>query len=512
MIKRLPRFAELRLQSICAEVGALCQEVDEDESGWDFLIEFEHETHPGPADTHPAKKKAFVQVKSAERHRLTDRVTLSNALRAAQSRQPWFIVLMVRSETEGEAVKVYATHVWEQLIHDTLKAVRLAENQQIPLNKRDIVINFDERTPDGNLVTWMSATIDAIGADYEQKKKEIYEGVGYESGYGVGNLSIEASSTDEISRNFLGLGEGLTVKQFSFTPARFGLQAVTPQIDVSAGKIHISPTSVADCEVRFRSMDAAEPVIAPGKVYTTGFPGKPVEEQAFRFSGDFFEMIWVPKGRSSFETNLKPGLKASLQAIEDFATISSWTRGAPVDVQVWIDGKRATGGTFNLEGDIPPLEWADMGQTIKLLRFVAGPRKQREILVSLEDLVRAQGLRRFGKVLGNAPFFAEFDVNPDMPEKITSFLYYCDVCVADWTFFALVQRPVLNDLSADGRRRISAGPPKFLEEYVFASPGEQERTTIKIDYDRHLTEFEARESPLGFGNLWEYIAANKNAG
>lgn len=50
MIKRLPRYAELKLQSLCAEAGALCHGVDEDESGWDCLIEFPEKDFPGPAD------------------------------------------------------------------------------------------------------------------------------------------------------------------------------------------------------------------------------------------------------------------------------------------------------------------------------------------------------------------------------------------------------------------------------------------------------------------------------
>ena len=60
MIKRLPRYAETELQRLCAKAGALCHAVDEDESGWDRLIEFPEKEFPGPADTRPPRAVAYV--------------------------------------------------------------------------------------------------------------------------------------------------------------------------------------------------------------------------------------------------------------------------------------------------------------------------------------------------------------------------------------------------------------------------------------------------------------------
>src|SRR4051794_2524556 len=114
MIRRLPRYAETELQRLCAKAGALCHAVDEDESGWDRLIEFPEKDFPGPADTRPPRLVAYGQVKSVEKGSLTCRVKLSNALRAAQSPQPWFIVL-VTGETHRHPSRVFAVHVWDDL-------------------------------------------------------------------------------------------------------------------------------------------------------------------------------------------------------------------------------------------------------------------------------------------------------------------------------------------------------------------------------------------------------------
>ena len=65
-------------------MGGRCTKTDEDEGGWDFLVEFPQPPLPPPADTHPAPRTAFVQVKSTETDKLTFRVKLSNAHNAAR--------------------------------------------------------------------------------------------------------------------------------------------------------------------------------------------------------------------------------------------------------------------------------------------------------------------------------------------------------------------------------------------------------------------------------------------
>jgi hypothetical protein len=68
---------------------------------------------------------AYAQVKSVQKGPLSCRVKLSNALHAAQSPQPWFVVL-VTAATRKQPARAYAAHVWEELIRRTLEAVRRA--------------------------------------------------------------------------------------------------------------------------------------------------------------------------------------------------------------------------------------------------------------------------------------------------------------------------------------------------------------------------------------------------
>ena len=209
MICRVPQFAETKFANLCAVAGALCQPVKEDESGWDFHVEFPERPLAGPADTHPPPKTAYVQVKSARKHQLTCRVKLSNALRAARSPQPWFVVL-VTVNARSESTRNYAVHVWEPLIRRSLEAIRRAGHAKVALHKRYLTIRFDASDERGDdLVAWMHHAIEAHGPDYEQQKKSIFQSVGYEEGYGIIQVTFESTTADEVIENFLGLGAGI---------------------------------------------------------------------------------------------------------------------------------------------------------------------------------------------------------------------------------------------------------------------------------------------------------------
>ena len=64
MIERLPKWAEVAIELQCIAAGAIVHPPEDDQNGWDYLVEFPPEKHPGPPDTHPAAKSAFIQIKS----------------------------------------------------------------------------------------------------------------------------------------------------------------------------------------------------------------------------------------------------------------------------------------------------------------------------------------------------------------------------------------------------------------------------------------------------------------
>ena len=121
MVVRVPRFAELRLQTLCAEAGTLSHKVDEDERGWDFHIEFDFKPFDGPADMRPHPSSAYVQVKSARKAKSYCQIKLSNALLAAQSSQPWFIVFNHRWTERASPEGLCCAFLGSAWIRETLE-------------------------------------------------------------------------------------------------------------------------------------------------------------------------------------------------------------------------------------------------------------------------------------------------------------------------------------------------------------------------------------------------------
>jgi hypothetical protein len=96
-------------------------------------------------------------------------------------------------------------------------------------------------------------------------------------------MTIEARSEDEIQRNFLGLGDGLRVNKFTFTPSRFGISSPDPQIDASSGIVYIKPYPLGDVEIRMRSPASSRAIVLPGHVYGGGIPSVLDDRRRLRF-------------------------------------------------------------------------------------------------------------------------------------------------------------------------------------------------------------------------------------
>jgi hypothetical protein len=503
MIKRLPRFAELRLATLCAESGALCHKVEEDESGWDRLIEFPRPDAAGPADTHPPRKRAYAQVKSARNQRLSCRVKLSNALGAAQSPEPWFILLVTARAGKGP-VKIYAVHVWDGIMRRTLEAVRRAENEGRPLNRSWLTIPFDVADEkNDNLISWMQEAIDAAASDYAQAKKTIYRRAGYEEGCGIGQVTIEAASKDEILKNFLGLGSGLRMLRFTFTPSRFGIVSPEPLMDM-----HVTPERAGACEIRLRNPRRSEPIILSGAVYQVGAPVVPPGQTRFRFSAAFMEILYGLDGQAEFRAHLEPHEKTDLLTIENFARLNEWIEEGEIDIQVWLDGNRAVGQILRADKPSAQWDWAIAAGAARLLRNIAGPGMQDQIRVSLQDLGRASGLKTFYQFVETGPFRMEFKPLPGAPPQLTTVLYWFDVEIGGHVFYALVERTIMEDIMIEGKRRITAGNPRHLEAYALLNVTEAGRKMMRDDYERWLAQSEQSDSPLGLGDLRQFFGAN----
>ena len=392
MIGRLPRFAELKLQSLCAEANALSHKTEEDERGWDFLVELPAKPFDGPPDMRPSSPDVYVQVKSTRNNRLACPIKLTNALLAAQSPHPWFVVL-VRARPGGQT-KLYAVHVWEAIMRNTLKDARRAHYEKRPLNQTHLIVHFspaDEKS--GELIPWMQAEIDRVKPHYDEVKRSIYENAGFEEGRGSGVMTLHARNPQELRRNFLGLGDGLRVSSFTYTASRFGMEDPEPKIKDQDGTIHFTPSPSGEGELRFRTSATTETITLPAAIYSAP-PGVPFEEKTFRFSAPCAEIVVTPSDPTCDTAEIHLSERQNLETLENYATLKAWFQDGPIELQIWSQAGRISVGNLRSQAS-RETGWKDIAAAFKLLRTIASPADQARIKMDLEDLPSVSGLKTF---------------------------------------------------------------------------------------------------------------------
>ena len=509
-VKRLARYAETSFASLCALGGALCHESQEDENGWDYLVELPEDERSGPADTAPPGKQAFVQVKSTLNPRLSCSIKLSNALKAARSPDPWFVILMVDG---APGPKTYAIHIWARQMDEWLRAGRQASVDDVPVHRRRVTLRFSEADlHSGDLVEWMQETIAAAAPDYALAKKAIYETVGYEDGYGGGEMSFSADDAEQLFDELLGLGTGLPVNKFTFTPSRFGISDKAPLVDLSAGTVLITPNAAGECELRIRGPKSTRPISVSGKVFGLGMPWLPKEQQRVRVSAPGFEIVWSIEGQSKFTARLDSETRVPLDDVLNFSTMMAWLGTGVIDVQVWVRNRRFLGGVLEADDVRRGADWDKVREVVATLRGLQ-PNSDSTLTVSVADIGRAvPQLYRMHQFTCPSEMSLEFEPFPDQPYDFEKVLYYTTADAGELTAYALVEREVLHWGEAPkGRKRVEFGGPVVRESWLVANADEAQRKLAEGDYQYHLAQMQKTAKVLGMNDIAGFVRSSSKS-
>lgn len=509
---RLPRFAELTFARACAAVDAIAHPPDEDQNGWDFMVEFAQRSHSGPADMQPPAPRAFVQVKSKTGGGPKCKIKLSNALKAAQSREPWFIVLFVKNAKSHEPT-VYAVHVWQEMISTSLRAIREAENEGGKLNQKYLTVSFSDADclPALGLVQWMEECLSSIHPDYSQRKRSIYESVGFEAGFGTGTFSL-SDDREVIFDNLLGLGEGLAFSQFSLTRSRFGIPDREPTLRVASGIMKITPSLAGACDLRFRGEGSATSVSIPASVYSLGFPMLPADKGRLRFAARGIEFVWSPDGYSRFQFTSALQEVGSLAELENVATLLSWFQRGSVDLQVWTEKGRALWGSVDVAGDvITKNDWSRVAELIRSLRRLSGGSLDSTPVATIADIFRGGNRLYFLHQVVFAPsLMVECVPVGGLPDDLRSGLYYCMADFADWSVMAIVERPLRSiEVTKDGQMQLTFDASSVRESWILKAPVDG-LELVQSDYARILKGLqESGNDPIEFRDIEQVYLQGK---
>ncbi|WP_338692445.1 hypothetical protein V5279_40850 [Bradyrhizobium sp. 26S5] len=482
----LPDYAEAIFQLACAEVGATAQPVPRDRHGWDFLVEFPAKDDPRSADLHDPILKVWVQVKSSENDGRSCKVTLSNLKKSAASREPWFIV-SVAKDASGQA-KIYATHVWTDLIERTLKAVRKHDLQGHRLNKTLLTIAFtdeDERSV-GDLLDWMRACAEAM-SNYEEEKKRIYTSVGFDDGTAVGTISFENVNPRTLAREFLGLGDGLTASG-TITPKRFNMLDNDRKQSFKNGTLFITPTSHQNVEIRLRGRSSSRPLVISGKAFAVAiFADNPW----YRFSGGGIEVMTSEKEGGTFERSWSNVGRESLADLQGLGVLNSWLSEGYVDLQIWSDKGRVLASTISVDIDQDTRGWwklfADVTTTLVEL---AGARSDK-IELTVGDIVNTDELVLFHHMMTAPSVRILFQPLLPISKGLRAGIYYAWADFGEATAYCLVERKLhrSNPLES-GEIALDFGRPRIIESWIVTNADDRQRATMQKDYERAIRKLE----------------------
>ena len=477
------KVAEELFRQLCVESDAVCTKPETDERGWDFLVEFPDGKHVGPAESAPSSPKVFVQVKSTERNIPQFRLKLTNARHAANSPHAWFIIL-VQFERNTIAPRRYSVlHIWENEIRRILKALRVAHVRSERLNKK--YINFrltDENEVQSNhLLLRIQESVANTKGNYETRKEELFSNVGYEDGYGNISVSITAENQDELSRNVLGLGDGLKATAFQYVPQRFGVKDLQASQIHGSGVLKINPKPQGECKVHIGGIDRGREVILPASFYSAPGFGPSPRDFPIRISSELLEIYGTSRGKFSIELTLNEAKVISVELLHTFVAMMAVQGDRVFPIHFTVGGKLLTAGTLRID---PTPASEGFSRIEKVTSFIRSVCDVDDVDLSLDQLLRSFGeldlIRRCGESdLSHISISPTSEVHPW--ECVT---YYLFAPFGEWAVGVFYESKIVCAEKVDERVVLSLARPSVFHGMVLKEEVEIFKTTMEKTYER----------------------------
>jgi hypothetical protein len=505
VIKRLPQFAEHHFASLCASAGVVCNASDQDECGWDFFLQYSAKRSPKrPADMQSAGPEALVQVKSTRGAPLVARIKLSNALRAAQATQPWFVVLIV---PDAEAPRVYARHFWKAEIERTLRRVRLAEREgDTSFNRRHFDLRMEEADAHDDLVDWMRHTIESVKPSYAAEKARIVNFVGHEDGFGSMEITFEGTAEDLLNLQ-LGLKESLTISRGQYVSQRFGIEAPKPELELEGATLFIEPVG-KPARLRLQGGNPTTEITVDAKLYGAQLPGADTTLHRWRVDAGPLRIVG---GNGSYSANLTMRYeeRRRLSDAKVFLTTATWRSAGPVGLMLFVDDKRIPLGALTIDDGSAHPEWSELRGWIDALDTVAKGSLCGEPEISIIDLCEAEPfLSRFANFVSSPSIRIEYEPEgTDDPTRAAVYYAACDV--GEWSFLAVVERDTKADEMDGVRRSLTFGAPRLVDAIVRRGCWRDYRDEIEGAYRAQVQRLGKPETLWELGELEAFI---KNPG
>lgn len=344
------QHAERLFAVACAEHGATCNPSIEDDKGWDWFVEFPSKRSPHmSADMHEPPTKALVQIKSTAGKPFS-KMKLTNALRFAKDPVPCFVVLCRYTKDRSGNPEIYLLHCWEKFAEDALRRARVASYEgETNLNRIEIGIKFSaENRVTGNVAEAIWMQISQIGREYENKKKNTADTIGFGDDAIAGRIRFSSEVTeDDVADMQVGLTESVAVSRLELTSNRFGIPVSRPDLDVVDARVSIRSAGVP-CEVIVTSGAPRKQVRFDATMFVAG-PPLAQKHWKMRVVWDWGEVIWKGGGENAdftFKWDTSKGVP--LRKLSNLMRLGAMLEAGGAKLEVMKDRKRIVEGELQL--------------------------------------------------------------------------------------------------------------------------------------------------------------------
>lgn len=297
--RRVGRMGESILRHWCAEIGITCNRVEEDDTGWDGLLEF---PLPIPAkgqalDKMPPSPTVRIQVKSTDGKSQRVRMRLSNWLRLVDAADPAF-VLALEFDGKSSCQRAYLVHVGDALIRRVLKRLRELSSSGggVALSKRDMTVGYGEadRMPSLTGEGLLTSIQFHLGSDlsrYRLHKHQLRETAGYEEQAAqlTANIIVPedyVEDPEEMMVDFdLGILPSLKVTTVKAWDTRFGIRTPKPTIELSeGGELRTSRNQpLRTVQLQLRALRSQRAIRVPARVWTPTGVAAVIKESSVKY-------------------------------------------------------------------------------------------------------------------------------------------------------------------------------------------------------------------------------------
>lgn len=465
---RPDRNAQGEVARLCRALGASVQDVTEDDHGWDLLVEFPPRVETAFPDLDPPLTRCLIQVKSTQSRRTSTRVKLSNALKFANDTTPCFVVLATYPTGPKKPEALYLRHIWATDMAQALRAAREKASKGRPLHRTNLPIVFNKmERVDEQLAEAILDVIGREGSNYAQKKKTLADSLGYEAGWGRGQLVLaEGHGETDLQDLMLGLRSDLPIQSFAATEVRFGIDGPTKMSGPGRLSVEIRPTT--RCVLTLRRRDTGEELHWPGGLFTTAMDWLPVASRRLRVAAGPLELVISGGGEVQGDWSAPLSEPRSLDELERDAVFRSWMDGSTLDLEVWTERGSLPASNMVFKGERPDDDkWQEAVDAVRALsRAVSPERRPIDLRVSMESFLG--GLEKhsqFASLLKPEPrsikIVNETGLMVGM-EQATHILFPWVSRVGDYFIVSVIERAITSSVRQEPSCYFTTVSPKLL--------------------------------------------------